>query len=76
MQGESVEHILHIRKGGAANHLCMPQDPDYLSYQSGVQGWNHVYGYDSYQRSLRPFYKYNVPCAVRYASTRMALPMI
>ena len=31
-------------KGGAANHLCMPDDPDYLSYQPGVQGYNYVYG--------------------------------
>ena len=24
--------------GEAANHLCMPNDPDYLRYQPGVQG--------------------------------------
>ena len=24
--------------GGGANYLCMPNDPDYLAYQSGVQG--------------------------------------
>ena len=35
-------HYTH--KGGAANYLCMPDDPDYLSYTPGVQGWNYVYG--------------------------------
>ena len=25
-------------KGGAANYLCLPNDPDHLQYQSGVQG--------------------------------------
>ena len=32
------------QKGGAANYLCMPDNPDYLSYQPGVQGYNYVYG--------------------------------
>ena len=31
-------------KGGAANYLCMPDDPDYLRYTSGVQGHSYVYG--------------------------------
>ena len=34
----------HVHKGGAANYLCMPDDPDYLSYTPGVQGYNYVYG--------------------------------
>ena len=43
MQGGLVEHTIQ-HKGGAANYLCMPDDPDYLSYQPGVQGYNYVYG--------------------------------
>jgi len=31
-------------KGGAANYLCMPNDPDYLHYQSRAQRYNYVYG--------------------------------
>ena len=31
-------------KGGAANYLCMPDDPDYLRYQPEVQGYSYVYG--------------------------------
>ena len=30
--------------GGGANHLCMPNDPDYLRYTPGVQGYSYVYG--------------------------------
>jgi len=31
-------------KGGAANYLCMPDDPDYFRYSPGVQGYSYVYG--------------------------------
>ena len=68
----------HTHKGGAANYLCMPDDPDYLSYQSGVQGYNYVYGveYWTYGGPLRAVHDHNVPCAVCYASTRVAVTMI
>ena len=65
-------------KGGAVNYLCMPDDPDYLSYQPGVQGYNYVYGaeYESRQGPLRAVHNHNAPCAVCYASTRVAVTMI
>ena len=65
-------------KGGAANYLCMPDDPDYLSYQSGIQGYNYVYGaeYEIGGGPLRAVNNHNVPCAVCYASTRVAVTMI
>ena len=65
-------------KGGAANYLCMPNDPDYLSYQSGVQGYNYVYGaeYETHGGPLTAVRDHNVPCAVCYASTRVAVTMI
>ena len=65
-------------KGGAANYLCMPDDPDYLRYQPGVQGYNYVYGaeYQSTNGPLAAVYNHNVPCAVCYASTRVAVTMI
>jgi len=55
----------HNHKGGAANYLCMPDDPDYLRYNPGVQGSNYVYGveYHSYG-ILSSLYYHNVPCAV------------
>ena len=66
-------HYTH--KGGAANYLCMPDDPDYLSYTPGVQGWNYVYGTE-YEEPLSDVHNHNVPCAVCYASTRVAVTMI
>ena len=65
-------------KGGAANYLCMPDDPDYLSYQSGVQGYSYVYGveYESNSGPLSAVQDHNAPCAVCHASTRAAVTMI
>ena len=70
-------HFAH--KGGAANYLCMPDDPDYLSYRSGVQGHSYVYGaeYETWTGApLSAVHDHNVPCAVCYASTRVAVTMI
>ena len=70
-------HYTH--KGGAANYLCMPGDPDYLRYQSGVQGQSYVYGVEYEAFSRQPFgalNDHNIPCAVCYASTRAAVTMI
>ena len=65
--------------GGGANYLCMPNDPDYLAYQPGVQGWSSVYGAEYQPQSRGPLSaveEHNVPCAVCYASTRVAVTMI
>ena len=68
----------YTHKGGAANYLCMPDDPDYLSYTPGVQGWSYVYGaeYETGGAPLGAVYHHNVPFAVCYASTRVAVTMI
>ena len=52
-------------KGGAANYLCMPDDPDHLQYQSGVQGQSYVAGIEYYYSSLPSLSSnnyHNVPC--------------
>ena len=69
-------HYSH--RGGAANYLCMPDDPDYLRYQPGVQGFSYVYGteYESRSGPLSAVNNHNVPCAVCYASMRVAVTMI
>ena len=69
----------YLQKGGAANYLCMPDDPDYLSYVSGVQGWSYVYEAEYAIFPGSPFSavnNHNVPCVVCYASTRVAVTMI
>jgi len=69
----------HRHRGGAANILCMPHSPDYLRYQPGVQGHSYMYGAE-YQTSgqipFSAFHDHNVPCAVCYAATRVAVTMI
>ena len=68
----------YSQKGGAANYLCMPDDPDYLSYTPGVQGYSYVYGaeYKTGGGPLRAVVQHNAACAVCYASTRVAVTMI
>ena len=66
-------------KGGAANYLCMPDDPDHLQYNSGTQGKSYIagveYWYSSFP-SLSAFNYHNVPCALCYVSTRSVAVMI
>ena len=65
--------------GGAANYLCMPDDPDHLQYQSGLQGRNYVDGVEYFYNSmpsLSSFNCHNVPCAVCYVATRSVAVMI
>ena len=70
-------------KGGGANYLCLPEQPQYSTYTAGVQGGRaFLYGAEyqtggSYDNSpLRSFHDHNVPCAVCYTSTRGTVVMI
>ena len=68
-----------LHKGGAANYLCMPDDPDHLQYQSGVQGRSHITGVEYYYNSMPSLSSnnfHNVPCAVCYVATRSVALMI
>ena len=65
--------------GGASNFVCLPNDPDHLLYQSGVQGIGYIGGVEYYyaQRpSLSSFNFHNVPCAVCYVPTRSVALMV
>ena len=70
------------RTGGATNYLCMPDNPDYLQYDSDVEGPNYVYGVEYnpvYGQPLRVnpnVNGHNVPCAVCMAVSRCSLLMI
>ena len=66
------------QKGGAANYLCMPDDPDYLQYTSGVQGHSYIAGVE-YYFPFQPLSSLNynkVPCTLCYVSTRSVAVMI
>ena len=67
------------KTGGATNHLCMPDNPDYLQFASGVQGNNYVYGVEYRIAARQPLYnvtQHNAPCAVCMAVSRYSLVMI
>ena len=66
-------------KGGGANYLCMPNDPDHMQYDSGVQGASTIYGVEYRPHSSQPLISsrgHNVPCALCYTATRDTVVMI
>ncbi|CAI8032723.1 Short-chain collagen C4 (Fragment) [Geodia barretti] len=65
-------------RGGGANHLCMPDDPEHLQYTSGVSGNSYMYGveYRSHSQPLQTVEYHNVPCVVCHVTTRATLLMI
>ena len=67
--------------GGGANYICLPNEPEFLSYTPGVYQWqSYIYGaeYQSYGNSgpFSPINNHNVPCVVCYVSTRVSYLMI
>ena len=72
-------------RGGAANYICLPEQPQYSTYTAGAQSWRaYLYGAE-YETGLtepgeigplRSFNDHNVPCAVCYTSTRETVLMI
>ena len=66
-------------KGGAANILCLPNDPQYSRYGSGVTGYSPLTGVQYATASGQPFSSvddHNMPCAVCYTSSRVTVLMI
>ena len=67
-------------KGGAANYLCMPDDPDHSLFQFGVQTErNYIAGVEYYYDSLLPLSSsnnHNAPCALCYMPNRCVSVMI
>ena len=68
--------------GGATNYVCMPDNPDYLKYDSSVEGNNYIYGVEyraQYRQPLKmnpDVQAHNAPCAVCMAVFRCSLLMI
>ena len=64
------------KNGGATNYLCMPETPEYtLRYTPGSQNYNEIHGAE-YEHPTAGTHQHNVPCAVCYASTRVAVFML
>ena len=61
------------QKGGAANIICLPHDPDNLQYLSGQQGYSNLYGVGVsgvVGQPLSTSSNYYLTCAVCYVPTR------
>ena len=67
------------RHGGAANLLCLPDDPEYSRYDSGVQNFSPLSG-AQYRPSGDQLFgsrnSHNIPCAVCSISIRSKLLVI
>ena len=75
----------YTEKGGGANYLCLPEQPQYSTFTTGVQtGRAYLYGAEyqtgsPHHADTGPFHsvaQHNVPCAVCYTSTRETVVMI
>ena len=69
----------HHSQGGASNILCLPNDPQYSRYGSGVTGYIPLYGVEYRAASGQPLGSvdyHNMPCAVCYTSSRVTALMI
>ena len=67
------------QSGGGANYICLPNEPEFLSYTPGVYQWqSYMYGaeYQTNGGPLAPLHDHNVPCVVCYVSTRVSYLMI
>ena len=63
-------------KGGGANILCMPDNPDHLQHRSGVQGHNYVVGAVYAYPTMTSNTAHYAPCAVCHVATRSVAVMI
>ena len=71
------------KQGGAAEKVCMPENPDYTSETAGLSSYGEhgrmfgsEYQFNAGPQNLRGLYQHNVPCAVCYVPTRAATIMI
>ena len=69
----------HLSDGGAAEKLCLPNDPDYLPRTEGFSGLSsHIYGaeYQPYGGLNSNVHDHDVPCAVCHVPTRATVIMV
>ncbi len=68
--------VLHNQRGGGANFLCLPNDPEYNTLNTYSQYYySKIYGTE-YEVPIAGSHNHNVPCAVCHATTRAAKVMI
>ena len=68
--------VFYNEKGGGANFLCLPNDPEYHTLNTRVQGSYSKISGTEYEVPIAGSHDHNVPCAVCHATTRSAKVMI
>ena len=70
----------HRNQGGGAEKLCLPADPDYIDSPQSTSAtyFSTLHGaeYQTLNGPHHNLYEHNVPCAVCYASTKVAMIMV
>ena len=65
------------QKGGTSDYLCLPDQPQYLNYQAGVQDYSSLLGAEyEHGAFLNRFDDHNAPCAVCHSSSRGSMLII
>ena len=68
------------QKGGTNDYLCLPEEPQYLTYRPGVQEYSPLHGteYETWSDNqlLNNVNNHNVPCVVCHTTLRGSLLMI
>ena len=68
----------YASNGGGSNFLCLPDNPQYLGYQAGVQGDSSIHGTKIGRNGgpLSVAFQKAIPCAVCFSSNRSTNVMI
>ena len=61
--------------GGGANYLCLPNNPEYNIKTTLTSHTSNIYGTE-YEYPIAGTHDHDIPCAVCYATTRVAKLMI
>ena len=68
---------LWSHRGGGVDLLCLPSNPDYLSANSPITSASPLYGVEYHSTVTNSnLLNHNLPCAVCYTPTRVAMVMI
>ena len=61
----------HSTKKGTSDYLCLPDEPQYLTFTPGVQGRSPLHGaeYQPHNQPLNRVHNHNVQCAVCHSLT-------
>ena len=69
----------YSQKGGGSNRLCLPMEPKYGAYRSGVQDYSPLHGSEYQTHGNFPIpntYNHNVPCAVCSVTSRSRILVV